>query len=360
MKTNTLKVKLNRLIRNYVDLTKRDIRKRILANPVKGVDSKRYPQSEYLLGIIYEPYQYHQHFVKACIQLKISFDVIDLHSNEWLEDIQKQNYDGVLIWPNGTNEYLKMVYDSRLKLITEVLNIPIFPDYNAIWLYENKIRGYDWLHANGFPTVKTHVYFNKEKALKHLETHSLPFVIKTNLGASGKGVYIIKTKSDFNKIVRKSFTHGLRSSSTSPFAESRGYIFIQEFLENIIEWRMVRIGDAFFGHQKLMDDGTHKHSGSLLKGWERPPYELVDLLYSITEKGSFKSMNADVFATPDGSFYVNELHTVFGQSTQELMRVDGKPGRYKRENEKWVFEEGDFVPGHSAAARINYFLSTLK
>ena len=109
-----------------------------------------------------------------------------------------------------------------------------------------------------------------------------------------------------------------------------------------------------------MDDGTHNHSGSLLKGWERPPYELLDLLYSITEKGSFKSMNADVFATPDGSFYVNELHTVFGQSTQELMRVDGKPGRYKRENEKWVFEEGDFVPGHSAAARINYFLSTLK
>lgn len=359
MKKKSVTAKIYKFTRNYIDFTQRDINKRILANPVKDIQNKRYPDSSYLLGIIYEPYQYHQYFVEACMQLEISFDIIDIHNNDWLENLKKENYDGILVWPNATNEYLKMVYDSRIKLITEILKIPVFPEYNAIWLYENKIRGYDWLHTNGFQTAKTHIYFNKLDALRHLDNHTLPLVVKTNMGASGKGVYIVKTKSEFKKIVRKSFTHGLKSVGFSPYAESRGYIFIQEFLENIMEWRMVRIGDDFFGHQKLMAAASHKHSGSLLKGWERPPNDLLDLLYEITEKGNFRSMNADIFVDGQGKYYVNELHTVFGQSTRELMRIDGKPGRFIRKNEEWVFEEGDFVPGHSAVARIKYFISTL-
>lgn len=356
---NKIKIWLNNLIKNNVDLSQRDIRKRVKANPVRHIKSKRYPDSEFLLAIAYEHYQYHKHYVEACIQEKISFDVINIHSNDWFETIQKDKYDGILVWPNGREELLKLGYDSRLRLITDLLNIPVFPDYQAIWLYENKIKGYDWLHANGFPTAKTSIYFTKKEALQHLAKNKLPFVVKTNLGASGSGVYIVKTVSQYKKVVQKSFAHGLRAVGSSPYAESRGYIFIQEFLDDIVEWRMVRIGDSFFGHQKLMAEKTRKHSGSLLKGWERPPDDLLDLLYEITEKGNFRSMNADIFATSTGKYYVNELHTVFGQSTPELMRVNGKPGRFIKKDNQWIFEEGDFVQGHSAAARINYFLSTL-
>lgn len=360
MAENKIKIKLNNILRKYVDRSERDMRKRFEASSVKDFRSKRYPDSEFLLAIVYEHYQYHQYYVQACIDLEISFDVINIHSNDWFEVIQQEKYDGVVVWPNGQKEYLKQGYDSRIHLLTDILNIPVFPDYQAIWLYENKIRGYDWLHANGFPTAKTSIYFTKEEALQHLTKNKLPYVIKTNLGASGSGVYIVRTVSKYKKLVQKSFAHGLRAVGSSPYAESRGYIFIQEFLKDIIEWRMVRIGDSFYGHQKLMVAKTHKHSGSLLKGWERPPDDLLDLLYTITEKGNFKSMNADIFATPDGKYYVNELHTVFGQSTPELMRVDGKPGRFIRKDRQWIFEEGDFVPGHSAAARIKYFMSTLR
>ncbi len=354
-----LLTKLYILSRNYIDYSQRDIRKRIEANPIHKVITKRFPTSSHLLAIIYEPYQYHKHFVQACIDLQISFDVIDIHANDWFENIQKEKYDGVLVWPNGTNESLKMIYDSRIKLINETLNIPVFPDYTAIWLYENKIRGFDWLHANGFPTADTFIYFDENKALNHINDHAFPVVIKTNLGASGKGVYIVNSKRQYKKLIRRSFRYGLTSLNATPYAESRGYVFLQSFLKDVVEWRMVRIGDAFFGHQKLISNQSHKHSGSLLKGWKTPPKELLDLLYEITEKGNFKSMNADIFATPDGKYYVNELHTVFGQSTQELMRVNGKAGHYIRKDNKWVFEEGNFVAGHSAAARIKYFLKSI-
>lgn len=360
MNQANLKTKAYSLLRNYFDFSERDKQRRLFANPVGSIKSERYQNSKFLLGIVYEPYQYHQHFIKACIEQQISFDVINLHSTNWFEEIRSGSYDGLLVWPNGTSEYLKMAYDSRIKIINDILKIPTFPDYKAIWLYENKIRGYDWLHANGFPTPKTYIYFDEEEAMQHPESHSLPVVMKTNLGASGKGVYIVETLSKFRRLVRRSFAHGLTSKGSSPYAESRGYVFIQDFLQDIVEWRMVRIGDSFFGHQKLISPNTKKHSGSLLKGWERPPVNLLNLLLAITEKGNFRSMNADIFASLDGKYYVNELHTVFGQSTKELMRVDGKAGRFLFKNGEWVFEEGDFVSGHSASARINYFLSTLK
>ncbi len=344
-------------IRNYIDLTDREVRNREMMNEHANVLSVRHADSPVLLGIIYDVYQYHKFYVRAALENNLSFDVINLQDNNWWEQIHREPYDGFLVWPNGMRESLKSTYDSRVKMIVDYTNKPVFPDYLAIWLYENKIRTNDWLVVNNFPTVPTFVYFNKTSALEHLSNHSLPVVIKTNLGASGKGVFIIKTAAEYRKVINQCFASGLKSHGVSPYAESRGYAYIQQFIPGMEEWRMVRIGDSFFGHKKLQGKGTEKHSGSLLKGWERPSEDLLNLLYEITERGGFRSMNADMFRDKDGNIYVNELHTVFGQSTDHLMIVDGVPGRYLYENGNWVFEAGDFVRGHSAKARIDYFVN---
>lgn len=344
-------------IGNYIDLSERDIRKRIELNDLKNIWSVREPDSPIILGIIYDRYQLHKHYVKAALELKISFDVIKIHTNEWLENLNKENYDGFIVWPNGMKESLKSLYDSRIKIIIDILKKPVFPNYDSIWLYENKIRSYDWLKANHFPTIPTYIYYSKKEALNHLESHSLPVVIKTNIGASGKGVYIVKNKSDFNLLINKCFKSGLKNLG-SPYAESRGYVYIQEFISNLEEWRMVRIGDDFYGHQKMIGD-NQKHSGSFLKGWIKPDIEMLNLLYEVTDRGGFRSMNVDLFKSKSGKLYVNELHTVFGQSTENLMIVDGVAGKYILINGEWVFKEGNFVEGHSAKARIKYFTKNL-
>ena len=87
---------------------------------------------------------------------------------------------------------------------------------------------------------------------------------------------------------------------------------------------------------------------------------MLNLLHDVTEEGGFRSMNIDMFRTKEGKLYVNELHAVFGQSTEHLMIVDNIPGRFIKSNNEWKFEAGDFVRGHSAKARIQFFLDQLK
>ncbi|MBN1183219.1 MAG: hypothetical protein JXB49_13075 [Bacteroidales bacterium] len=359
VRKSRFRVYVSRIVHRHFDFTERKIQQRIELNSVRDISRNRVPNSPVLLGIIYDAYQYHKYFVTAALELKLSFDVINIYSNDWWEKVNSESYDGFLIWPNGVHESLKSAYDSRIRLIADVLKKPVFPDYFAIWLYENKIRTHDWLNVNGFPTVPTYIYYQRQEAFNHLLTHSLPLVIKTNIGASGKGVYIVNTVAKFKKLINQCFKSGLRSEWTGPFAESRGYAFIQDFIPELEEWRMVRIGNAYFGHQKLRNENSGKHSGSLTKGWECPTDDMLKLLHDITEKGGFRSMNVDLFRTKNGSLYVNELHTVFGQSTEHLMILDGTPGRFVIKNHKWVFEAGNYVAGHSAKARILYFLEQL-
>ena len=45
---------------------------------------------------------------------------------------------------------------------------------------------------------------------------------------------------------------------------------------------MIRIGNSYLGHQKLLGENGFA-SGSELVGWQEPPEELLLLLHSVTE-----------------------------------------------------------------------------
>jgi len=68
-----LKKQFNSFVRNYIDLTDRDVRRREELNPHYNTTTNRNPESKVLLGIIYDKHQYHKFFVSAALEIKISF-----------------------------------------------------------------------------------------------------------------------------------------------------------------------------------------------------------------------------------------------------------------------------------------------
>ena len=115
---------------------------------------------------------------------------------------------------------------------------------------------------------------------------------------------------------------------------------------------MVRIGDSYFGHPKGRRGDFHSGSGRV--EWDVPEPRHLDLLHRVTEAGGFRSMDVDVFETPDGRLWVNELQAVFGASLAiDQLRRDGEPGRMIRTVDgSWRFEPGDFARNACANARI--------
>jgi hypothetical protein len=126
------------------------------------------------------------------------------------------------------------------------------------------------------------------------------------------------------------------------------------------EWRMVRIGDSFFGYRKERGP-TGLHSASHTWSWINPSSQLLYLLKNVTDTGGFTSMNVDIFLTKGGRLLVNECQSVFGCSTPAIqMKVNDIEGRYLWAGSGWRFEPGSFCDNHMCNLRLKYLLRMLK
>lgn len=318
-----------------------------------------FSDSPYCLAIIDDPSQYHQHYVAACLEMRISFKVIDLLADDWVERFFSCRCDAVLVWPDCSTTVIKQVYDYRLHILERDLGFSIYPSWHECWLTEHKPRLRDWLDAHEIPHPKTWVFYDKSQAIDFVRSASFPIVCKTATGAGGAGVVVIQGRSELVDIINMSFGKGLRPRRHDVFDRQQGFIFLQEYLPDVEEWRMVRIGDSYFGYRKEKGrDGLH--SASHKWSWLDPGVELLDLLKRVTDIGMFTSMDVDVFRTNDGKLLVNELQTVFGCTTPAIyMKVNNIEGRYLYSEDGWKFEAGIYWRNHMCNLRVEYLLQRL-
>ncbi|MCD4832133.1 MAG: hypothetical protein K8R02_10095 [Anaerohalosphaeraceae bacterium] len=350
---------LRAFIRSKVSLKEFDLARCIEANPFRDMLKEDYPDSEFCLGIIEDVTQYHKYYIAACRDMKISYRVLDILQNNWVEIFRKSNCNAYLAWPSIMPTSAKEAFDYRLNILEKEMGAIIYPGWKESWLTEHKPRLRDWLEANDIPRPETWVFYDKQQALQFSKNTSFPVVVKTATGASASGISIVRDKSQLNKAIKLAFGRGLRPISFAPNDRQWGYVYIQRYYPNVKEWRMVRIGDSYFGYRKE-PDSTGLHSASKNWSWLNPDKELLELTKKVTEKGNFTSMDVDIFLTQDSQFLVNECQTVFGCTTPAIqMKVNDVAGRYLYENGQWKFEKGDFCQNHMCNLRIGYLLSKL-
>lgn len=329
----------------------------------------------------------HELWVKACENKVgiISYRVVDITKNTWLDDIKKEKVDFLLAKPGGVIDSFKKLYDERLQILVKELGYSVFPSLNEVLIYENKRYLSFWLSANRIPHPRTDVFYTKQEALAFIDNTVFPIVAKLNIGASGNGVSVIKTKEEAKVYITKLFKTGItartgprmdkggilkragklllnpsalmnklrlyKSIATNP---QRDFCLFQEFIPHNYEWRVVRIGDSFFAHKKIVKG--EKASGSLIKGYENPPLSILNFVKEVTDKHDFKSQAIDIFEIEKEGYLVNEMQCIFGQSDPYQMLVDGIPGRYRHLEGQWVFEPGMFNTNECFDLRLEYVL----
>lgn len=321
-------------------------------------DEVIYPDSKYKIGIFREFYQYHKSYIKACRDLEVSYKIINLYDVDWQEQVKKSGCDAFLIWPSiGTTVWKDMV-DDRIRNLSEELKQTVFPSTKEVWLYENKNRIQDWVRANDLPQPQTLLFYELDDALKFANKCKLPVICKSNIGATAAGVHIFRDREKLKKFINKAFKRGFVPIGYHPLDKQWGRIYIQEFLDDVEEWRMIRIADSYFGYRK--EKVGDFHSGSGKWSWLDPGEELLNFLKEVTDKGDFRSMDVDVFRDKKGNFYINELQTVFGATTpKEMLKINGVEGRYLFKDNKWVFEPGEFSKNECSNLRVQYLIDLL-
>ncbi len=332
----------------------------------------------------------HESWIRACEKRsgEVSYRIVDLTSGRWFEEITAQPADYLLVKPGGLSSRFKKLYDERLTILAGNMNYPCYPSLGEVLIHENKIFQSYWLKAEGLPHPGTYVFYNEHEAADFARTAKLPVVAKLNIGSSGKGVMILKTREELVRYVKDIFSAGRRSrggpnlergqwllraarvfSSRDLLRErlykyrsiqedvQAGFILFQDYVPHDYEWRAVRIGDSFFAHKKLKV--KDKASGSLIKEYPAPPTGLLDFLKEVTDRFGFRSMSIDLFEDGKGSYLINEMQCIFGQSDPYQTAIDGKPGRFVNKSGTWVFEEGDFASNQCFDLRLEHVISLL-
>jgi glutathione synthase/RimK-type ligase-like ATP-grasp enzyme len=267
------------------------------------------------------------------------------------------------------------------------LEIPVYPSLEEVLIYENKAYFYEWLKINKLPSAETNLFYYLSEGLNFASTAKYPIVAKLNIGASGDGVSFLKNYAQSKVYLEKAFNSGIRPKSGPKVSKGKiiqralkviltsgalrkklykykvqsedtqkGFVIFQEFIPHEFEWRVVRIGDSFFAHKKLVK--KNKASGTLLKNYDDPPLDLLDFVKQITDKFHFYSQAIDIFES-ENKFIINEMQCMFGQSDNFQMLVGGKPGRYTKLDDIWEFEEGDFNRNESFNLRVAYIVDKM-
>jgi glutathione synthase/RimK-type ligase-like ATP-grasp enzyme len=314
-------------------------------------------------------------YIKACEELVVPYKVVDVISENWVDNILASGCAAFLVRPTPFYSTWKQMYDERLYHIVHSIGMIIYPRYHDLLMYENKRHMAYTLRIANIPTPSTHIFYNLQEAVGFIDQSPFPLVFKTHIGAQGRGVKILRSRADAKRLAWQIFTIGFvrnartnlkgllgkRSISLPYYFSEPEYkvALLQEYLPNAFEWRMIRIGNSYFGHQKLKKGDFH--SGSSLVGWCDPPERLLRFTKYVCDTLGTDSMCVDIFETQDGTYLVNELQTVFGSYDPSQMYINGTPGRYLYvpNEDSWVFEEGYFNQNGCCNLRILHLLDLL-
>jgi hypothetical protein len=203
------------------------------------------------------------------------------------------------------------------------------------------------------------VFYSREEALEFARGADLPLVVKFDMGSRSVGVEILRSRSAVLQYVDRCFGEGMVCPGADGRDSEWGSVLFQEYLPGVAEWRMIRIGESYFGHQKLRDGEFHSGTGKV--GWYDPPRGLLDFVRELTDNAGYTAMNVDIFETPDGRFVVNEIQSHFAAYVESQMYIDGRPGRYRYDyaDREWRFEEGIFCRNSCCNLRVEALLDLL-
>ena len=342
-------------LQRFVSLRELKLRRRERDNPLAAVlEGHENPAgSPIRFGIVRNAAQYHMHFTQACLDVGVPFRVLDLFRSDWLDQAEGSGCDVLLVWPDAVLSTWNAMIKERVGVLVRELGFAAVPTLAEIWMYEDKRRMAYWLAANRVSHPRTWVFYDREEAAEFCARCDLPVVFKTSFGAAATGVRILRSRRALASVVRRAFSRGVTPGGTDWRDRQWGSVLLQEYLADVKEWRLVRIGDAFLCRLKARQGDFH--SGSGLVSWARPSERLLSFARDVTDRGGFRSMDVDIFETTDGRLLVNELQAVFGPIREtNLERGAEHRGRWRftRDTGTWSFEPGDFYRNACANERV--------
>jgi hypothetical protein len=272
--------------------------------------------------------------------------VLDFKQSNTIEQIK--GCDGALWhWFHIPDD--KQAAPKILDAIEFGLRMPVFPNRQTRWHYDEKIAQHYLFDAINAPKIKTWVFWDRQSAVEFIETAQFPLVFKLSVGAGSANVLKLEHRSEALRLIEIMFADGFTPYTVNEFEQKlavsfpsfyqrlkdsvnyllkhrwpaaphkpahwyyliqKNYIYFQEFIpDNSYDIRVTVIGERIFDFVRYNRENDFRASGSgqLIYNQDLIPENARRIAKQISEENHFQSMAYDFLLKSNDELVLAEI-----------------------------------------------------
>ena len=280
------------------------------------------------IGIHKSKGSFSDRWIPYCESNNIPFKVVDCYRSDIIDQLSDCD---ALMWHFNHKSPKASKFAKQLLFAVYASGKAVFPDFNTMWHFDDKVGQKYLLETFGAPLVKSYVFYDETEAKEWAVKTSYPKVFKLRNGAGSDNVRRVDSSREALRLINKSFGRGfkqyeawsnlseryrkyahgkttlwdvlkgiIRLCHPTEYARvtgnERGYVYFQDFIPgNDSDIRVIVIGDKSFAIKRLVryNDFRASGSGSILYEKENFSDKIIKLAFAISEKLQVQCMAYD-------------------------------------------------------------------
>ena len=272
-----------------------------------------------MLAIHYVKQSFSEKWITYCDDNQIPYKLVDCYRSDIIKQLQDCNF---LMWHFSQNDPKAILFAKQLLFSIEATGRKVFPNFNTVWHFDDKVGQKYLLEAIEAPLVNTAIFYSREEALHWASYVDFPKVFKLRNGAGSQNVRMVKSRREAYCLIKKAFGKGFKAYdpmgslkerwrkfklgktdfrdllegiarfiALPPYARirgrERGYIYFQDFISNNDhDIRVVVIKDKAFAIRRMVRKNDFRASGSgdVLYDHNLIGNDLIALSFKLAEK----------------------------------------------------------------------------
>lgn len=293
------------------------------------------------IGIHSTSGSYSDRWLAFCQTNKIEYKLVDCLRNDIVEQLEECD---ALMWHFNHKSPKYSKFAKQLLFSLESSGKPVFPDFNTVWHFDDKVGQKYLLEAIDAPLANAYVFYSRNEALEWVNGTVFPKVFKLRNGAGSENVRLARSAREARHLINKSFRRGFRQYNALDSLRERirlyrlgkttfsdvtrgvvrlvwtteysrlggreqGYVYFQDFIpDNKFDIRVVVIGNKAFAIKRLVRENDFRASGSGTILYEKSHFDeaTIKLAFETSDKLSAQCMAYD-FVYHDGSPLIVEI-----------------------------------------------------
>lgn len=301
-------------------------------------------------------------WIKYCRENSIDYKIVNAYDSNIIKQI---NDCDAFMWHCHHANYKDSLFAKQLLFSLQQSGKKVFPDFNSVWHFDDKVGQKYLLESIGAPLVPSYVFYSKKEALDWVGGTSFPKVFKLRGGAGATNVKLVQSKRQAMRLVNKAFGRGFsqfnrwnnfkerirkfklgkesisglckgvgRLIITTEFdkmhSREKGYVYFQDFIpNNNSDTRIVVIGNKALGERRFVRKNDFRASGSGEFSYENISTDAVEVAFEISKRLNLQSVAFDFIFDSNQNPLIVEMSYGFGTSG-----IKNSPG-YWDNNMNW-------------------------